>query len=105
MGVARHLENLGIGAQGVVRRAAGVKTEEAIAALERPLPEMGVKLVTGGNLAKQVALTVTMVPEYVVEEMQGSPRRSIRTALQWLIRLHGNLLHAVREAGFRSIAM
>ena len=101
----RDLENLGIGAQDAVRRAAGSATEAEIEALLGPLPEMGVQLVGGGALAKHVAMTVTEPPRAVFEELQGEAGLRIDTMLDFLVQLHSNLFQTVRDANLRSIAM
>jgi len=104
--VLRNLQNVGIGAQGAVRAAAGNELEMAISELERPLPELSSTLVPGGALAKRVALTVTEPPFWLWESMQGGgPRERIQSMLTFLEKVHENLLGAVREAGFRFLSM
>lgn len=103
--VIRNLHNAGVGAQGAVRQAAGRELEEAIALLAKPVAELSVTLVPGGALAKRVALTVTEPPLDLWGAMQGGLRDQLQGILAFLERLHGNLLRAVREAGFRSLAM
>jgi len=104
--VLRSLTNMGIGAQGVIRRAAGRELEEAVAALSVPVPELSVTLVPGGPLAKRVALTVTEPSWSLSEAVHREDAVERMCALDtFLDRLHSNLLRTVREAGFRSLAM
>ncbi|CAE8637000.1 unnamed protein product [Polarella glacialis] len=99
----------GRGAQVVIRQAAGPELEEAIQAvmqLRSLLPEMSCTLFPGGALAPHVAMVVTEPPE----QLWGTLRREdsseqTQGILSWLTRLHGNLFQAVREGGFRSLAM
>jgi O-acetyl-ADP-ribose deacetylase (regulator of RNase III) len=99
----RNLLNVGIGAQGAVRRAAGAALEEAVRKISLPLDEASVTLVPGGMLAKRVALCVTEPPASVQEARTREEQLS--SILAFLGQLHSNLLRAVREAGLRSVAM
>eukprot|EP00927_Polykrikos_kofoidii_P076430 TRINITY_DN73534_c0_g1_i1.p1 TRINITY_DN73534_c0_g1~~TRINITY_DN73534_c0_g1_i1.p1 ORF type:complete len:394 (-),score=38.90 TRINITY_DN73534_c0_g1_i1:181-1362(-) len=103
--VPRTLLNIGMGAQGSVRKAAGETMERAIAQLAKPLPALSSTLVPGGPLAKRVALTVTEPPASLVIDLQSSPQNQIKGILGFLTTIHDNLLKVVREAGFRSLAM
>lgn len=103
--VLRHLQNVGIGAQGAVRRAAGPALEAAVAKLELPVPERSVTLVPGGDLAEFVALTVTEPPFELTTMMGGGPTEITRAVLDFLERLHANLFSVVRANGLRSVAM
>lgn len=110
--VIRSLRNVGVGAQGAVRRAAGDELEAAITELSRslqhPLPFESVTLLPGGNLAKQVALVVTEIPDSLREELMHqapTPRAQLGCMLRFLDCIHDTLLSKIRECGHRSLAM
>jgi len=104
--VLRNAINGGMGAQGAVRRAAGREMEVAVARLLEigPLPEESVTLVPGGLLAQRVALCVTEPPRSL-RQMSSSQDVLVVNLINFIGRLHGNLLRETREAGFRSVAM
>mmetsp|Transcript_63235 Transcript_63235/g.150819 ORF Transcript_63235/g.150819 Transcript_63235/m.150819 type:complete len:394 (+) Transcript_63235:52-1233(+) len=100
----RHLTNVGVGAQGAIRRRAGPALEAAVAKLPIPVPELSATLVPGGEIAKYVAMTVTEPPQRIL--LRVSPMQDhARLIMGWLDEIHVNLLKVVREAGLRSIAM
>lgn len=99
----RTLKNVGIGAQGAVRRCAGDELEEAVRKIPIPVDEVSVTLVPGGKLAKRVALCVTEPPMSLAED--GTQEEQVAKLLAFLGKLHNNLLLAVRNAGLRSVAM
>lgn len=113
--VARLLPRLGfhVGAQGAILRAGGEALEREVNLLQRPLDELSVTLVNGGDLCPRVALTVTEPPESLVArfqdtrlQQQADLRDNIASGLlDYVATLHRNLLMAVRQAGFRSVAM
>lgn len=104
--VMRSLLNVGVGAQGAVRRAAGAALEAAVQRLETPVGQLSVTLVPGGALAEKVALTVTEPPDDLMNSMQeGSLRDQVLSVVAYITRLHANLFRTVREGGFRSLAL
>lgn len=98
----RSLRNVGIGAQGAIRRRAGAALERAVQQLCTPVDELSVTLVPGGFLSKHVAMTVTEPPEclWVV-----SSEERVQVAMDFLYSLHHNLFTEVRRAGVRTLAM
>ena len=94
----RGMQNVGIGAQGAVRRAAGPALEVAVQQLRKPVPELSVTLVSGGDLARFVAMTVTEPPRDLWASLQGSAEEQVQGVVAYLGRIHANVLAAVREA-------
>lgn len=94
------LIDLGFGAQAAVRRVAGEPLEQAIEAMQTKnlvQPEASTTVVAGGQLAQYVAVTITTVPYYVYQSEEAADA--------FLKEVHDNLLHEVRVAGLRSLAM
>ena len=92
------LQNFGIGAQGVVRHAAGPSFEAGLDSLEAPLEPLSTTLVEGGSLAPAlIAMVVTTPPRELVEAAYAHRLQNTAT---WQVavskRLHSNLFAAVR---------
>jgi O-acetyl-ADP-ribose deacetylase (regulator of RNase III) len=71
----------------------------ALNAIETPLRAMSVTLVPGGSIARVVAMVVTEPPMPIDMHMQTDLSR------HFLLALHTELLHVVRRAGLRRLAM
>jgi O-acetyl-ADP-ribose deacetylase (regulator of RNase III) len=102
------LDNLGVGAQGAVRRAAGPQLEEALSRVQRPLESLSSTIVPGGSLAPHVAMVVTTPPLPVLSSLLHPNIDELDLlALEssFSERLHFNLFNAVRAAGCLSIAL
>eukprot|EP00747_Dinoflagellata_sp_TGD_P170005 gnl/TRDRNA2_/TRDRNA2_200439_c0_seq1.p1 gnl/TRDRNA2_/TRDRNA2_200439_c0~~gnl/TRDRNA2_/TRDRNA2_200439_c0_seq1.p1 ORF type:complete len:304 (-),score=47.07 gnl/TRDRNA2_/TRDRNA2_200439_c0_seq1:35-874(-) len=99
------LHNVGIGAQGAVRRAAGPALETFIDDFRSkpgfPLSALDVVIAPGGRLCTHVALVVTEPPA----EWMWQSEVTVDEATEFLISLHRRLLGEVRKAGCRRLAM
>lgn len=103
----RDMQNVGVGAQGAIRRRAGRALEEAVQKVPKPVGESSVTLVPGGNLSFRVAMTVTQPPAcfWMSFQLYRSEEERLRSIMVFLNRIHTNLFTEVRKAGLRSIAM
>ena len=97
-----NLTNFGMGAQGVIREAAGPAFEAGLkdVAYLAPLTAL---LVPGGRLAPYVAMVVTTAPEELHYMLWGRDAESAVSTISK--RMHANLFAAMRAAGLRSVAM
>jgi len=107
--VARHLAMMvNVGAQGAIRQAVGTELERDLEQLPVPIEELSIHLVSGGALCARVALAATEPPLALVAAMRrphAEVERLVEGLVDYVTALHRNLLNAVREAGFRSLAM
>ena len=117
-----------VGAQGVVRRAAGDQLERECAALNLPLRCLSTTLVSGGALCSRVAMVCTTPPndgcfepwlEQHIPHIPPMPRHLAHTSQAWRahrehvegmervysMAFHSSLLQAARAAGHSSIAL
>ena len=91
------LKNMGFGAQNAIIKAAGPSLVRSIADLSRPRKDGSATLVSGGDLAKYVAVTITQLPDWAdADEAQ---------TLAWLTNMHANILSGVRDQGCHSLAI
>lgn len=106
--VARGLVNVGIGAQGAIRQAGGAALEAEIRKLPRHLSDT-VAIVPGGHAFANVALTVTEPTAelfgIVALGRMEDPVREARLVVNFVANIHRDLFRAVRQAGFRSMAI
>lgn len=97
------LENFGFGAQGAVRRAAGLELEMALSMVQTPLECLSATLVPGGKLTPHVAMCVTSPPPHLANTLEFWLDE--HDVVDVSRKMHANLLRAARDAGALSLAL